>query len=467
MQQEADRARAFTRRAVVLGGAQVGLFAALVARLYGLQVLKAGEYALLADDNRINQRLLIPPRGRILDRQGRPLAQNMPTYRVRVVREQAGDIRATVARLAKVVAIEPKRIDEVADQAHFLRPFVPITVREDLSWEEVSLIAVNAPDLPGVLLDSGLLRDYPHGPVLAHVLGYVGAVNQAEQAQDSDPLMQLPDFRIGKNGIEHSYDKPLRGRSGLSRVEVNAVGREIRELDRREGEPGQDLRLSLDLDLQRFCDERLSAELAACAVVLDIRTGGILALSSVPSFDPRVFTGGLTHALWTELSTSPRTPLVNKCIRGQYPPGSTFKTMTAMAGLEAGAITPSTENLLRRRHRPGLGPLPLLEGARPRPAGPHPGDRPVLRLLLLRGGPPGRDRRPGRHRQPLRPRRQARHRPAGRADRPHPDQRLEEEEVQGRLAEGRDAGLRHRPGLRQRHPAPARGHDRPPVQRAP
>jgi penicillin-binding protein 2 len=343
MQQEADRARAFTRRAVVLGGAQVGLFGALVARLYGLQVLKAGEYALLADDNRINQRLLIPPRGRILDRLGRPLAQNMPTYRVRVVREQARDIRATLARLAKVVPVEPKRIDEVADQARFLRPFVPITVREDLSWEEVSLIAVNAPDLPGVLLDAGLLRDYPHGPVLAHVLGYVGAVNQAEQAQDTDPLMQLPDFRIGKNGIERSYDKALRGRSGLSRVEVNAVGREIRELDRREGEPGQDLRLSLDLDLQRFCDERLSAELAACAVVLDIRTGGILALSSVPSYDPRVFTGGLTHTLWTELSTSPRTPLVNKCIRGQYPPGSTFKTMTAMAGLETGAITPSTE----------------------------------------------------------------------------------------------------------------------------
>src|SRR3954453_15482382 len=257
MQQEADRGRAFRRRGILLGAAQLGLFGALAGRLYDLQVRQSGQYKLLADDNRINQRLLIPPRGRILDRQGRPLAQNMPTYRVRVVREQAGDIRATVARLAKVVAIEPKRIDEVADQAHFLRPFVPITVREDLSWEEVSLIAVNAPDLPGVLLDSGLLRDYPHGPVLAHVLGYVGAVNQAEQAQDNDSLMQLPDFRIGKNGIERSYDKVLRGRSGLSRVEVNAFGREIRELDRREGEPGQDLRLSLDLDLQRFCDERL------------------------------------------------------------------------------------------------------------------------------------------------------------------------------------------------------------------
>src|SRR5918911_3864194 len=343
MQQEADRGRAFRRRGILLGAVQLGLFGALAGRLYGLQVLQSDQYKLLADDNRINQRLLIPPRGRILDRKGRPLAQNMPTYRVRVVREQAGDIHATLARLAKVVAIEPKRMDEVAEQARSLRRFVPITVREDLSWEEVSLIAVNAPDLPGVLLDSGLLRDYPHGQILAHVLGYVGAVNQAEQAQDNDPLMQLPDFRIGKNGIERSYDKPLRGRSGLSRVEVNAVGREIRELDRREGEPGQDLRLSLDLELQRFCDERLSAELAACAVVIDIRTGGILALSSVPSYDPRVFTGGLTHALWTELSTSPRTPLVNKCIRGQYPPGSTFKTMTAMAGLETGAITPATE----------------------------------------------------------------------------------------------------------------------------
>ena len=163
---------------------------------------------------------------------------------------------------------------------------MPLLVREDLSWDEVARVAVHAPELPGVVLDSGLLRDYPEGTVLAHVLGYVGAVNPAEQAADQDPLLQLPEFRIGKSGIERSYDAVLRGRAGLSRVEVNAIGREIRELDRREGVPGVDVRLALDLDLQRFCVARLSSELSASAVVVDVRSGGVLALASVPSFEP-------------------------------------------------------------------------------------------------------------------------------------------------------------------------------------
>jgi penicillin-binding protein 2 len=231
----------------------------------------------------------------------------------------------------------------VLEQARALRPFVPISVREDLVWDEVSKIAIHAPDLPGVVLDSGLLREYPEADVLAHVLGYVGAVNTAEQAEDQDPLLQLPEFRIGKGGIERSYDKVLRGRSGLSRVEVNAIGREIRELDRREGDPGSDVRLTLDLELQRFCFERLSAELSASSVVIDVRTGGVLALASVPSFAPKDFQNGLSKALWTELRDSPRHPLVNKCIRGQYPPGSTFKMITALAALEAGIITPNYE----------------------------------------------------------------------------------------------------------------------------
>jgi penicillin-binding protein 2 len=157
-----------------------------------------------------------------------------------------------------------------------------------------------------------------------------------EQAEDPDPLLHLPEFRIGKSGIEHSYDRVLRGRAGLSRVEVNALGREIRELGRQEGVAGEDIRLSLDLELQRFAIDRLSAQPAASAVVLDARTGGVMALASVPSFDPRLFSGRLRHGTWQELSTDPRTPLVNKCIRGQYPPGSTFKIVTAMAALEHG-----------------------------------------------------------------------------------------------------------------------------------
>jgi penicillin-binding protein 2 len=343
MQQEADRARSFTRRALFVGGAQVAFFGALVGRLYHLQVQRSAEYGLLAEDNRVNQRLLIPARGHILDRNGIALARNVPTYRVRIIREQAGDLRATLQRLGQLISLPPEQIESVAAAARAHRAFVPMTVREDLSWDEVSRIAVHSPDLPGVVLDSGLLREYPYGDVLSHVLGYVGPVSQAEQQRDPDPLLQLPDFRIGKSGIERTYDKMLRGRSGLSRVEVNAIGREIKELDRTEGEPGADIQLSLDLDLQRFCFARLTSELAASAVVIDVRTGGILALASVPSYDPASFTGGLSRSLWTELRDNPRHPLVNKCIRGQYPPGSTFKMITALAGLEAGAITQSSK----------------------------------------------------------------------------------------------------------------------------
>jgi penicillin-binding protein 2 len=342
MRQEADRSRGFARRALFLGAAQLAVFGGLAARLYHLQVDRGTEYALLAEDNRANQRLIVPPRGRILDRRGRPLARNVPVYRIRVIRERARDLADVLRRLADLVALPPGRIDEVLAQAQARPAFVPITLRENLSWDEVTRIAIRSPELPGVELDSALLRDYPHGDVLAHVLGYVGAVSEAELKADPDPLLQQPDFRIGKNGVERSYERQLRGRAGLSRVEVNAIGREIRELDRKEGEPGTDLRLSLDLDLQRFCHARLAGELSASAVVLDVRTGAVLALASVPSFEPAAFTGRLPVGTWGELRANPRTPLVNKCVRGQYPPGSTFKLMTALAALEGG-ISPTMQ----------------------------------------------------------------------------------------------------------------------------
>lgn len=336
MHHELDRVRAFGRRAVLAAGAQAAVFTALAARLHYLQVQRSEEFALLAEDNRANQRLLVPPRGRILDRLGRPLARNVPTYRLLVVREQAGDVQTVLARVAEFIALPDERLAAVVAEARARPAFLPHLVRDDLSWDEVTRLAVRAPELPGVMLDSGLLRDYPEAAALSHVLGYVGAVNLTEQAEDTDPLLRLPEFRIGKSGIERSYDKVLRGQAGLSRVEVNAFGREIRELGRQEGVPGSDVKLSLDLELQRFCVERLSAEPAASAVVVDVRTGGLMALASVPSFDPALFTGGLGQGTWQQLRTDPRTPLVNKCIRGQYPPGSTFKMMTALAALHGG-----------------------------------------------------------------------------------------------------------------------------------
>ncbi len=244
-------------------------------------------------------------------------------------------------RLAALVDLPPARIAAVLADARGRPGFVPVPVREDLDWNEVARIAVARPGAAGRgARVRAAARPTPPATALAHVVGYVGAVNPAEQKEDGDPLLLLPEFRIGKSGIERSYDRVLRGRAGFRRVEVNAIGREIRELDRREGEPGTEVRLALDLDLQRFCVARLSAELSASAVVVDVRTGGVMALASVPSYDPAAFTGGLRSSTWRELRDNPRTPLVNKCIRGQYPPGSTFKMITALAALEAG-ISPA------------------------------------------------------------------------------------------------------------------------------
>ncbi len=343
MYQETDRHRLFTRRALVLGAGQLGMFGLLLGRLWQLQVTEGEKYALLAEDNRVNTKLIVPARGRILDRLGRPLARNVPAYRVRVVRERTPDLRRTLRSLAELVPVSPRRLEEVEEQARSLRPFVPVPIRDDLTWQEVARIAVHAPELPGILLDQALLRDYPHGPILAHVLGYVGPVNDRELANDRDPLLALPEFRIGKKGIEKSYDKKLRGRAGLSKVEVNALGREIRELDRDEGQPGEDLQISVDLELQRFCFDRLAGEKAAAAAVVDVHTGAVLASVSIPSFDPKAFTNGLSAATWRQLRDDPLFPLVDKCIRGQYPPGSTFKMVTALAALEKGVIDPGHE----------------------------------------------------------------------------------------------------------------------------
>ena len=341
MHREADRLRSFSRRTLLLGAGQLAVFGVLAGRLYYLQVVAADQYALLADENRINHRLLPPARGAVLDRNGVALAHNRPTYRVLVIREQAKDVAATLAAVGRLIPLTPERIAEVMAEAKRRRAFVPITIRDDLAWSEVSRIAVHAPELPGVALDSGLLRDYPMGEVTAHVLGYVGPV--AESELDGDPLLELPEFRIGKNGIEKTYEPVLRGRAGISRYEVNALGREIKQLYRKDGEPGTDLRLTIDLELQRHVHHRLAAEESASAVLLDAHSGEVLALASVPGFEPGAFGNGLRRDVWRALTTDLRAPLMNKAIAGQYPPGSTFKMIVALAALEAGAITPDAQ----------------------------------------------------------------------------------------------------------------------------
>ncbi len=341
MRRENNRTSLLTRRAILLGGAQVALLATLAGRMYYLQVMQADRYAMLADENRINIRLVAPPRGRIVDRFGVSLAENKSTYRVVLVAEQAGDIESTLNAVGMLIPVGDADRRRVLRDIRRKHSFVPVMIRENLSWEEMARIEVNTLELPGVSIEQGLSRHYPFGETAAHVLGYVAAVSEKELTGD-DPLLELPGFRIGKNGVEKSYEIELRGSAGTSQIEVNAFGRIVRELAREEGIPGQDIVLTLDMALQDLAARRCQAEKSASCMLMDAWTGDILALASMPGYDPSAFAAGLSQQLWDEYKANTRNPLINKAISGRYAPGSTFKPIVAMASLEAGAMTPET-----------------------------------------------------------------------------------------------------------------------------
>ena len=334
MYRDNERHRLFTRRAAMLAGAKVAVAAVLAGRMYQIQVIESDRYKMLAEDNRINMRLIAPARGRIVDRFSKPLAVNRESYRVLLIAEQAGDVERTLERLDRLIRLTDGERDRVLREVKKRRSFVPVTVREGLNWREVAKIEVNAPELPGVSIDVDLVRDYPHSVKSAHVLGYVAAVSEPELS--GDPLLELPGFRVGKEGIEKTRDLTLRGKAGASQVEVNAMGRVIREVDRVEGEAGNDIRLTIDMALQGFAQDRLAHHQSASAVLLGVETGEILAMASTPGYEPNQFVTGLRAETWRSVVSDPMTPLVNRSLSGLYAPGSTFKLVAALAALDSG-----------------------------------------------------------------------------------------------------------------------------------
>jgi len=337
MNRDPDRHKLFARRAAILAGGKALLISALAGRLYYLQVVEADRYATLADENRINLRLLAPPRGRIVDRFGRPIAENQQNYRLQLVPEdvKGSDIEEVIGSVRQIIELSDKDKRRIIREVRRNRAFVPITLRENLDWSEVARLEINAPDLPGVMIDVGRSRNYLYGPEISHVLGYVAPV--AEDDEDKDPLLKLPGFRIGRAGVEKVHDLSLRGTGGSSQVEVNAYGRMIRELSRREGQPGAEVMLTIDVGLQEFIAKRLVDE-SASVVVMDVRNGDILSMVSNPSFDSNDFNRGLSNDLWKSLVNNERAPLINKSIAGMYSPGSTFKMIVLLAALEKGVI---------------------------------------------------------------------------------------------------------------------------------
>lgn len=340
MTDDQDQQTLFTRRTLILGGAQGLLFTGLIGRMYFLQVLSKDHYKTLSDKNRIHSRLIAPSRGQLLDRKGHSLATNHNAYRAVIIRDQVEDLEALLKHLQSILSLSDTEIERILRESKRKPKFIPVTLKENLTWDEVARLELNLPDITGAQIEEGQSRYYPYGTELCHALGYVASVSEKDLT--GDPLLELPGFRIGKNGIEKAYDEELRGQPGVKQVEVNAVRRVVRELSTSESTPGKDLSLTLDLSLQKAVAERLSQEEGAAAVILDVATGGVLSLVSSPGFNPNLFAEGISKDNWQTLTQHPRHPLINKAITGQYPPGSTFKMIVALAALEAGVIDQNT-----------------------------------------------------------------------------------------------------------------------------
>lgn len=338
-----ESSRLITRRVLMLGVIQAAVVSVLGLKLRSMQIEHADQYRMLSDGNSIKIRLLPPARGLILDRHGTIIAGNEQNYRVTLTREEAGDVSAVIARLRRIIPMTDRQTAEILEEIRKRSAVTPVMVADRLSWPEFSSIALNAPALPGVTPESGLSRSYPRGGDFSHVLGYVGPVSDYDlsKIENPDPVLRLPEFQLGKVGMEAKLEEALRGKAGARRVEVNSAGREMRELSRQEGQQGATVQTTLDAGLQNFATQRLGEESAA-AVVMDVVNGDILAISSSPVFDPNKFVRGISGPDYRTLMNHDHRPLADKTVQGAYPPGSTFKMVTLLAGLESGVINPGS-----------------------------------------------------------------------------------------------------------------------------
>ncbi|MFU8863653.1 MAG: penicillin-binding protein 2 [Rhodobacterales bacterium] len=337
----AESGRRITRRGLFMGGAQLAFMGVLGLRMRYMQVDQADQFRVLAEENRISIRLIAPARGQIFDRNGAVIAENQPSYRIIMVREDAGDIDLVMRRLAALIDLSEADQERALKEMRDSRGDTQVTVADRVSWDDISKVAINAPALPGVTPEVGLSRAYPTGPDFAHVVGYVGPISDfdLQKMENPDHLLRIPRFQIGKVGVETRHEDVLRGKAGTKRVEVNAAGRVMRELDRQEGKAGANIQLTVDNALQAYTQARLAGESAA-AVVMDCETGDLLAIASAPSFDPNLFVRGISVSDYASLTENKYRPLANKSVQGLYPPGSTYKMVTVLAALDAGVIRP-------------------------------------------------------------------------------------------------------------------------------
>jgi penicillin-binding protein 2 len=330
--------RLFTNRAIVALVVTIVSMLVLVARLADLQIVDHAHYSGLSDKNRVHIRAVPPTRGLIFDRNGVLLAENLPSHSLEIIPERVEDMNATLAALRELVEINDEDLDRFRKLQKANHGFKAIPLRTRLSDEEVARFAVDRHRFPGVDIVARLYRHYPQGALAAHALGYVGRINEQELQQIDSPNYEGTDY-IGKTGVEKYYEDILHGEVGVEQVETNAHGRALRVLERTPPVPGLNLHLSLDAELQRIAEQGFAGENGAL-VAISPDDGSILALASMPGFDPNLFVSGIDNATFDALQNSRDQPLFNRALRGRYPPGSTIKPFIGLAGLEYGVISP-------------------------------------------------------------------------------------------------------------------------------
>lgn len=337
-----EKAQVFGTRLALLAVVFVLMGCVIMGRIFYLQIIEGDKYTVLADKNRISVRRLVPQRGVVFDRQGRRLAENKKNFQAVLVREEAKDYKKTLAAFERLIPLSDEEHERILKDVRRKKAFMSVRLKENLTFDEVALIQVNAPDLPGIQIEEGLMRHYPYGTSTAPVVGYVSLVNEQDEALTlNDPFLEIAGYRIGRTGVEQAFEETLRGTPGLERKEVNAFGRSVGMLEKYPPKAGTDLFLTIDAELQKHALKILGNE-AAAAVVMDVTNGDILAFVSAPTYDANVFTMPISTKNWEKLLYNKKRPLQNKALTGVYSPGSIFKLVVALAGLESGDITEKT-----------------------------------------------------------------------------------------------------------------------------
>ncbi|HEY6010777.1 MAG TPA: penicillin-binding protein 2 [Nitrospirota bacterium] len=338
-----DSPVAIQRRLPFLAAFIIIFMAVLFIRIWYLQAVKGDYYHEQAESNRIRPVKLRPPRGIIYDRSGRPLVENVLSFDISLVPEDSPDLDAMIERVASIIKVKPEVIrEELADAAPIRSKYDPVKVREEASWDEVAVVEAHQDDLPGAIIEPEHRRHYPYEGLASHQLGYIGKVSETQRKKDQTDIGLL----TGQGGLEKVYDNLLRGIAGRRMIQVNASGRKVKDLGIEEPRPGTDIYLTIDLDVQKAAEEGLG-ERAGAVVAMDPNSGEILALASHPNYDPNLFPRGIAPKDWVRLMNDPKHPLYNRAIQSVYPPGSTFKVIVSLAGLETGAINPNDKVVCR------------------------------------------------------------------------------------------------------------------------